>query len=129
MTTHQVLEIIDEHKHKMPDGVYKDLCDKMADLNRKEPGYARIKAILISPESSCCGDNYLKDVGVNLVVKLTTQTRDPNDEDRKIRQGSISRAYFDNINEHIEKDGYKKAMYDGKTDTYLLITSCEFIEP
>ena len=129
MTTHEVLELIDEHKHKIPDGIYKELCDKMAELNRKEPGHARIMGIMVSPVCSCCGDNYLKDVFVNLVVKVTKHTRVPTEDDRTISKGAISRGYFDNIREKITEHGYMKKMYDYESDSYLMITSCEFIEP
>tara|TARA_R110002020_G_C16123653_1_gene760548 strand:+ start:591 stop:1007 length:417 start_codon:yes stop_codon:yes gene_type:complete len=44
-TTQQILNIIDENKEKISDGVYKEICDKLAELNKVPHDYVRLTGI------------------------------------------------------------------------------------
>ena len=127
MTTHEVLEIIDEHKEMLPDGVYKKLCDKMASLNeKKKTGLARCEGILISTYSQCCGGTDFLDERVTLLLNIEDSNTAGN---FNFESGTVGTGCFKKANDVIEKHGYAKFCYNMQKDSYILIQKFEMMEP
>ena len=122
MDTHGILEIIDEHKEKMPDCVYKELCDKMAELNNKKTKYARVEGIMLFPAYSCDSCS-IHDERVNLLVEVGEECGC----EYEIETGKICNQYFKSLNESISKHGYTKVLYNVQNDSYLIVLKIEMI--
>lgn len=125
MTTHEVLEIIDNNKDKFTDGEYKKLCDKLAELNKKKKTkYARCEGILILPVSE--DGNRFNDERVFLHVEIDDSLERMAGCD--IETGKVNSLYFKNVNDGIKKRGYSKADYNLQTDSSLMILKFEMLE-
>lgn len=46
-TTQQILSLIDDNKEKLTDGVYKEICDKLAELNKVPVGYVKVTGFMV----------------------------------------------------------------------------------
>jgi hypothetical protein len=125
-TTQQLLSLIDDNKEKLSDGVYKEICDKLAELNKeKESKYVRIEGILLTMYMA--DDNMMtSDERVSLLVKVDDSVN--RGMVYEIEMGFICTQYFKNINEAIKRHGYIKVMYNNQTDTWLIILKCETLK-
>lgn len=125
MTTHEVLEIIDNNKQAFSDGEYKKLCDKLAELNmKKKTKYARCEGILIVPVSE--DGNGFNDERVFLHVEIDDSVGRSVGGD--IETGKVNSRYFESVNNEIEKRGYSKVLYNLQTDSYLMVLKFEMLE-
>ena len=50
-TTQQLLSLIDDNKEKLSDGAYKEICDKLAELNKVPDEYVRLSGIATKIET------------------------------------------------------------------------------
>tara|TARA_R110002020_G_scaffold173496_1_gene364406 strand:- start:811 stop:1197 length:387 start_codon:yes stop_codon:yes gene_type:complete len=127
MTTHEVLELIDNNKEKLTDEVYKQLCDELAELNKKKKTkYARCEGVMVRPEMSCCEDHYeLNDEGVKLL--LTIDDEDVGDG-YNFLSGRVSTKCFEDSVESIKKRGYSRHHYDLRHESFIIITKLEMLE-
>tara|TARA_R100000655_G_scaffold45590_1_gene82397 strand:- start:813 stop:1202 length:390 start_codon:yes stop_codon:yes gene_type:complete len=129
MAAHEVLDIIDEHKEKLPDGVYKHICELLAKLNKEqwqEPKYASVYGCLLT--THCDDGHYLYDNPVNLLVEVV----DPNEvvlEDWGIEKGKVSKEFMADMMISINKRGYVKTSYNRNGDTELIVLKVEMIKP
>ena len=125
MTTHEVLEIIDNNNDKFTDGDYKKLCDKLAELNKKKKTkYARCEGILILPVSE--DGNRFNDERVFLHVEIDDSLG--RSAGCEIETGKVNDQYFKSVNADIKKSGYSKVGYNIQSDSYLMILKFEILE-
>ena len=132
MAAHFLLGMIDGIKEELPDGVYKDFCDKLAELNKEqeqEPKYARVYGCLLT--THCDDGHCLYDNAVNLLVELV----DPNEvnvvnhSELGVEKGKVTKDFVERMQCAIHKRGYMKVGYNRNGDTELIVLKCEFINP
>lgn len=124
MSIHEIMDVIDENKDKLPDGVYKTLCDKMSELNTKRRSLAVCHAILVTTYHTCCEGGQIHDENVKLLLNIK---EDDEGDGYKFNSGTVSRKCFENTVEEIQKRGHSRHIYDYSNDSYLLILSFELI--
>jgi len=55
--TQQILSLIDDNKEKLTDGVYKEICDKLAELNKVPARYVKVWGFMVKAVKNKYGES------------------------------------------------------------------------
>tara|TARA_R100000951_G_scaffold46611_1_gene39914 strand:- start:3 stop:383 length:381 start_codon:yes stop_codon:yes gene_type:complete len=120
MSAQQIINIIDDYKEKLPDKLYKKICDDLVKINKNEQKYVKVKGIIVTPQSDYDGELTTDEEGVILCVKVIDDDAEWSGNDWKL--GKVSNKYIVDSIEKVEKFGYDNVAFDnGKNSTLIIL--------
>ncbi len=120
MSAQQIINIIDDYKEKLPDKLYKKICDDLVKINKNEEKHVKVKGIIVTPQSDYDGELTTDEEGVILCVKVIDDDAEWSGNDWKL--GKVSNKYIVDSIEKVEKFGYDNVAFDnGKNSTLIIL--------
>ena len=129
MSAQQIINIIDDYKQKLPDKLYKKICDDLLKMNKNEQKYVKVKGIIITPQF-CNNPESPHELtnheeGVVLCVKAIDDDAEWSGNDWKM--GKVSNKYIVDSIEKVENFGYHHVAFDNGDNSSLIIIKISYI--
>ena len=131
-TPQQILSLVDENKEKLTDEVYKNLCDKLMELNKAPDQYVRLTGIRVKIKTVeyCEGEeesNYLRPESKSVIVQVVDKIGQHITDQCHLDKGLLCKEEYEKIVKEIESDGYRrlKETYCDWDKTMFLVTKME----
>ena len=123
MTAHNLINIIDKQKDKLPDGVYKELCDNISAINKEETKFVEIKGTLLIPYNN--DDRlYIKDEPVCFVLEIVDKF---DSIYTGLHCGKFTVKATENVINEMFRKGYSNHLYGLENNSILMILSIKYV--